>query len=59
MVRGMGTLRRSWRQFIATVGGIAALIAFVGSDFERGARTQDGPAHGTGAHGPPPPNPAT
>ena len=35
MVRGMETLSRFWRQFIATVGGIAALIAFVGSDFER------------------------
>ena len=53
MVRGMETLSRFWQQFIATVDGIAALIAFVGSDFERGARTQDGPAPGNGAHSPP------
>ena len=52
----METLSGFWRQFIATVGDIAALIAFVGSDFERGARKQAGPAHGTGAHGPQPPN---
>ena len=53
MVRSMETLSRFWQQFIATAGGIAALIAFIGSDFERGARTQDGPAPGNDAHGPP------
>ena len=53
MVRGMETFSRFWQQFIATAGGIAALIAFIGSDFERGARTQNGPAPGNDAHGPP------